>query len=110
MTRTRKNPDPTFSGTGMSGYGYGSVILTRGLPGIFTSTNWASSLSLFAEMTLSVSQSGGLKTLNLKMHLRATLATRHVLEKHHLTRVQSVVHPGEMCGTSTGFIFLGQSL
>jgi DNA-directed RNA polymerase II subunit RPB1 len=52
-------------------------------------------------------------TLNFKMHLRATLATRHVLEKHHLTREafdwvigeieskfhQSVVHPGEMCGT-----------
>jgi DNA-directed RNA polymerase II subunit RPB1 len=52
-------------------------------------------------------------TLNFRMHLRATLATRHVLEKHHLTREafdwvigeieskfhQSVVHPGEMCGT-----------
>ena len=51
--------------------------------------------------------------LNFRMHLRATLATRHVLEKHHLTREafdwvvgeieskfhQSVVHPGEMCGT-----------
>src|ERR1700678_2701360 len=36
MTRTRKNPDPSVSGTGMSGYGYGSVIFTRGLPGIFT--------------------------------------------------------------------------
>ena len=47
------------------------------------------------------------------MHLRTTLATRHVLEKHHLARVafdwvvgeieskfhQSVVHPGEMSGT-----------
>ena len=52
-------------------------------------------------------------TLNFRMHLRATLATRHVLEKHHLTREafdwvigeieskfhQSVAHPGEMCGT-----------
>ena len=52
-------------------------------------------------------------TLNFRMHLRATLATRHVLEKHHLTLEafdwvvgeieskfhQSVVHPGEMCGT-----------
>jgi len=52
-------------------------------------------------------------TLNFRMHLRATLATRHVLEKHHLTREafdwvigeieskfhQSLVHPGEMCGT-----------
>ena len=52
-------------------------------------------------------------TLNFRMHLRATLATRHVLEKRHLTREafdwvigeieskfhQSAVHPGEMCGT-----------
>jgi DNA-directed RNA polymerase II subunit RPB1 len=52
-------------------------------------------------------------TLNFRMHLRATLATRRVLEKSHLTREafdwvigevetkfnQSVVHPGEMCGT-----------
>ena len=51
--------------------------------------------------------------LNFRMHLRTTLATRHVLEKHHLARVafdwvvgeieskfhQSVVHPGEMSGT-----------
>ena len=36
LTHTRKNPDPSFSGTGMAGYGYGSVIFTRGLPGIFT--------------------------------------------------------------------------
>jgi DNA-directed RNA polymerase II subunit RPB1 len=52
-------------------------------------------------------------TLNFRMHLRATLAARRVLEKFHLTREafdwvigeveskfnQSVVHPGEMCGT-----------
>ena len=52
-------------------------------------------------------------TLNFRMHLRATLATRRVLEKFHLTTEafdwvigeveskfnQSVVHPGEMCGT-----------
>ncbi|EKM83352.1 hypothetical protein AGABI1DRAFT_65857 [Agaricus bisporus var. burnettii JB137-S8] len=52
-------------------------------------------------------------TLMFKMHLRATFATRRVLEKFHLTREafdwvlgeveakfnQSVVHPGEMCGT-----------
>ena len=52
-------------------------------------------------------------TLNFRMHLRVTLAARRVLEKFHLTREafdwvigevesnfnQSVVHPGEMCGT-----------
>jgi DNA-directed RNA polymerase II subunit RPB1 len=52
-------------------------------------------------------------TLTFKMHLRATFASRRVLEKFHLTREafdwvvgevetkfnQSVVHPGEMCGT-----------
>ena len=52
-------------------------------------------------------------TLNFRMHLRATLASRRVLEKFHLTREafdwvigeveskfnQSVVQPGEMCGT-----------
>ncbi|KIM39097.1 hypothetical protein M413DRAFT_447445 [Hebeloma cylindrosporum] len=52
-------------------------------------------------------------TLNFRMHLRATFASRRVLEKHHLTREafdwvigeveakfnQSVAHPGEMCGT-----------
>lgn len=52
-------------------------------------------------------------TLNFRMHLRATLASRRVLEKFHLSREafdwvigevetkfnQSVVHPGEMCGT-----------
>ncbi|KAG6899798.1 DNA-directed RNA polymerase II subunit rpb1 [Termitomyces sp. T159_Od127] len=52
-------------------------------------------------------------TLNFRMHLRATFATRRVLEKFHLTREafdwvlgeveskfnQSVAHPGEMCGT-----------
>uniref|UniRef100_A0A8H7YB65 DNA-directed RNA polymerase subunit n=2 Tax=Psilocybe TaxID=71950 RepID=A0A8H7YB65_PSICU len=52
-------------------------------------------------------------TLNFRMHLRATFASRRVLEKYHLTREafdwvvgevetkfnQSVVHPGEMCGT-----------
>ncbi|KAF9466907.1 beta and beta-prime subunits of DNA dependent RNA-polymerase [Collybia nuda] len=52
-------------------------------------------------------------TLTFRMHLRATFATRRVLEKFHLTREafdwvlgeveskfnQSVVHPGEMCGT-----------
>ncbi|KAI0028851.1 DNA-directed RNA polymerase II, subunit 1 [Vararia minispora EC-137] len=52
-------------------------------------------------------------TLNFRMHLRATFASRRVLERHHLTREafdwvlgeveakfnQSVVNPGEMCGT-----------
>src|SRR6185369_9231480 len=52
-------------------------------------------------------------TLNFRMHLRATFASRRVLEKYHLTREafdwvlgeveakfnQSLVHPGEMCGT-----------
>jgi len=52
-------------------------------------------------------------TLNFRMHLRATFATRRVLERFHLTREafdwvigevetkfnQSVAHPGEMCGT-----------
>ncbi|KAG6916931.1 DNA-directed RNA polymerase II subunit rpb1 [Tephrocybe rancida] len=52
-------------------------------------------------------------TLNFRMHLRATFASRRVLEKFHLSREafdwvlgeveskfnQSVVHPGEMCGT-----------
>src|SRR3981081_4279281 len=52
-------------------------------------------------------------TLNFRMHLRATLATRRMLEKFHLSREaidcvigeveskfnQSVIHPGEMCGT-----------
>ena len=52
-------------------------------------------------------------TLAFRMHVRATLASRVVLEKWHLTREafdwvlgeietkfnQSVVHPGEMCGT-----------
>ncbi|TFK57734.1 beta and beta-prime subunits of DNA dependent RNA-polymerase [Heliocybe sulcata] len=52
-------------------------------------------------------------TLTFRMHLRATFATRRVLEEFHLTREafdwvlgevetkfnQSVVHPGEMCGT-----------
>ncbi|THH07234.1 hypothetical protein EW146_g9383 [Bondarzewia mesenterica] len=52
-------------------------------------------------------------TLNFRMHLRATFATRRVLERYHLTREafdwvlgeveakfnQSVVNPGEMCGT-----------
>ncbi|KAH0590072.1 DNA-directed RNA polymerase II subunit rpb1 [Termitomyces sp. J132] len=52
-------------------------------------------------------------TLNFRMHLRASFATRRVLEKFHLTREafdwvlgeveskfnQSVAHPGEMCGT-----------
>ncbi|KDQ53026.1 hypothetical protein JAAARDRAFT_197811 [Jaapia argillacea MUCL 33604] len=52
-------------------------------------------------------------TLNFRMHLRATFATRRVLEKFHLSREafdwvlgevetkfnQSVAHPGEMCGT-----------
>jgi len=52
-------------------------------------------------------------TLNFRMHLRATFASRRVLEKYHLTREafdwvlgeveakfnQSIAHPGEMCGT-----------
>ncbi|ETW87772.1 hypothetical protein HETIRDRAFT_424453 [Heterobasidion irregulare TC 32-1] len=52
-------------------------------------------------------------TLNFRMHLRATFATRRVLERYHLTREafdwvlgeveakfnQSVANPGEMCGT-----------
>ena len=52
-------------------------------------------------------------TLNFCMHLRATFATRRVLEKSHLTREafdwvlgevetkfnQSIANPGEMCGT-----------
>ncbi|KAH9891211.1 beta and beta-prime subunits of DNA dependent RNA-polymerase [Cubamyces lactineus] len=52
-------------------------------------------------------------TLLFRMHLRATLATRRVLERYHLNREafewvlgeietkfnQSVAHPGEMCGT-----------
>jgi DNA-directed RNA polymerase II subunit RPB1 len=52
-------------------------------------------------------------TLNFCMHLRATFSTRRVLEKYHLTREafdwvlgevetkfnQSLVNPGEMCGT-----------
>ncbi|KAH9982072.1 beta and beta-prime subunits of DNA dependent RNA-polymerase [Lactifluus volemus] len=52
-------------------------------------------------------------TLNFCMHLRATFATRRVLERYHLTREafdwvlgevetkfnQSLVNPGEMCGT-----------
>ncbi|PPQ63539.1 hypothetical protein CVT24_004769 [Panaeolus cyanescens] len=52
-------------------------------------------------------------TLNFRMHLRATFASRRVLEKFHLTREaydwvlgeietkfnQSIAHPGEMCGT-----------
>ncbi|KAF8060852.1 hypothetical protein FPV67DRAFT_310188 [Lyophyllum atratum] len=52
-------------------------------------------------------------TLTFRMHLRATFASRRVLEKFHLTREafdwvlgeveskfnQSVAHPGEMCGT-----------
>ncbi|KAJ7151696.1 DNA-directed RNA polymerase II, subunit 1 [Mycena filopes] len=51
--------------------------------------------------------------LRFRMHLRATFATRRVLEKHHLTREafdwvlgeveskfnQAVANPGEMCGT-----------
>ncbi|KAF8170369.1 hypothetical protein BJ912DRAFT_1148858 [Pholiota molesta] len=52
-------------------------------------------------------------TLTFRMHLRATFASRRVLERWHLTREafdwvigevetkfnQSLVHPGEMCGT-----------
>ncbi|KAI0063081.1 beta and beta-prime subunits of DNA dependent RNA-polymerase [Artomyces pyxidatus] len=52
-------------------------------------------------------------TLNFRMHLRATFASRRVLERHHLTREafdwvlgevetkfnQSIANPGEMCGT-----------
>jgi DNA-directed RNA polymerase II subunit RPB1 len=52
-------------------------------------------------------------TLTFRMHLRATFASRRVLEKFHLTHEafdwvlgeveakfnQSIVHPGEMCGT-----------
>lgn len=52
-------------------------------------------------------------TLTFRMHLRATFASRRVLEKFHLTREafdwvlgeveakfnQSIAHPGEMCGT-----------
>ncbi|KAJ2977437.1 hypothetical protein NUW54_g11420 [Trametes sanguinea] len=52
-------------------------------------------------------------TLLFRMHLRATLATRRVLERYHLNREafewvlgeietkfnQSLAHPGEMCGT-----------
>ncbi|KAF5322328.1 hypothetical protein D9619_002094 [Psilocybe cf. subviscida] len=52
-------------------------------------------------------------TLTFRMHLRATFAARHVLEKFHLTREvfdwvvgevetkfnRSVLRPGEMCGT-----------
>ncbi len=52
-------------------------------------------------------------TLTFCMHLRATFATRRVLEKYHLTREafdwvlgevetkfnQSLINPGEMCGT-----------
>lgn len=52
-------------------------------------------------------------TLNFRMHLRATFASRRVLEKFHLNREafewvmgeieakfnQSVANPGEMCGT-----------
>lgn len=52
-------------------------------------------------------------TLMFKMHLRATLAARRILERYHLNREafewvlgeietkfnQSLVHPGEMCGT-----------
>ena len=52
-------------------------------------------------------------TLMFRMHIRATFAARRVLEKFHLTREafdwvlgeveskfnQSIVHPGEMCGT-----------
>ncbi|KAF4609278.1 DNA-directed RNA polymerase II subunit rpb1 [Pleurotus pulmonarius] len=52
-------------------------------------------------------------TLNFSMHLRATFASRKVLEQHHLTREafdwvlgeveakfnQSIANPGEMCGT-----------
>lgn len=52
-------------------------------------------------------------TLNFCMHLRATFAARRVLEKYHLTREafdwvlgevetkfnQSLINPGEMCGT-----------
>jgi DNA-directed RNA polymerase II subunit RPB1 len=49
-------------------------------------TNWASRLSLFAETTL---QSGGSSKcdMNFRIHLRATLATRHVLEKRHQTLI-----------------------
>lgn len=52
-------------------------------------------------------------TLMFRMHLRATFASRRVLERYHLNREafewvlgeietkfnQSLVHPGEMCGT-----------
>jgi DNA-directed RNA polymerase II subunit RPB1 len=52
-------------------------------------------------------------TLTFRMHLRATFASHRVLEKFHLNREasewvleeveakfnQSVVNPGEMCGT-----------
>ncbi|KAL4260389.1 DNA-directed RNA polymerase subunit [Pleurotus pulmonarius] len=52
-------------------------------------------------------------TLNFSMHLRATFASRKVLEQHHLTREAfdwvlgeveakfnlSIANPGEMCGT-----------
>jgi DNA-directed RNA polymerase II subunit RPB1 len=52
-------------------------------------------------------------TLNFCMHVRATFATRRVLEKYHLTREafdwvlgevetkfnQALINPGEMCGT-----------
>lgn len=52
-------------------------------------------------------------TLNFCMHIRANFATRRVLEKYHLTREafdwvlgevetkfnQSLINPGEMCGT-----------
>ncbi|KAH9964633.1 beta and beta-prime subunits of DNA dependent RNA-polymerase [Russula dissimulans] len=52
-------------------------------------------------------------TLNFCMHVRATFSTRRVLEKYHLTREafdwvlgevetkfnQSLINPGEMCGT-----------
>ncbi|KAI0311763.1 beta and beta-prime subunits of DNA dependent RNA-polymerase [Amylostereum chailletii] len=52
-------------------------------------------------------------TLNFRMHLRATFASRRVLERHHLTREAfdwalgeieakfnaSIAYPGEMCGT-----------
>ena len=67
----------------------------------------ASDLSLFAETTLSQEAQAN-ATLNFRMHLHATLATHHVLEKHHLTQEafawvvgeieskfhQSVVYPG----------------
>src|ERR1700678_3228525 len=82
-TRTRKNPDPSFSGTGMAGYGYGSVIFTRGLPGIFTTdiafTGQKRDQSLWKEALNSISK---MRLKSRSYHLEKSISNpkRHLLK------------------------------